>query len=509
MTISSSTPPPVSQPEVPKKRKLTGREFYEFLGSPTTIVAPMVEQSELAWRLLSRQHAPSNTLCYTPMFHSRLFSTSPLYRQQSFQPHLDCTPIDRPTFVQFCSNEPSDLLSAALLVQDHCDAVDLNLGCPQGIARKGHYGAFLQEEWELIKSLISTLATNLSIPVTAKIRILESKERSLEYAQMVVSAGASILTVHGRTREQKGHNTGIADWDTIKFIRDHIPREIVMFANGNILWQEDIPRCLEYTGVDGIMSAEGNLYNPAIFLPHTETPERRFPRMDKMSRQYFDIIKSTIIPTLPIADHIGQKPTKKSRKQLEQMMSDPSLTAIKSHLFKLWHTLLPRHTHIRDLLARAAARYHPTDILDSFEKCQTLVEEVIAAELATNPEAVDENGNWLGPDKPLTSESQESGEGIKVEIRQEDGSTVTVLRNVPWYRCQPYYRPLPEEALAKGALTAPTKEGKEKDKGRGNFGEIDEGVRKRVKLEPVAVVESETAEGGQMEEAACEGGICG
>ena len=187
-------------------------------------------------------------IAYTPMLHSRLFTETVKFRNHHFQPtraglsshptttpkdlpsdaYLDGNPsCDRPLFVQFCANSPDELLDAARYVEPYCDAVDLNLGCPQGIARKGKYGAFLQEDWELIYKLINKLHLHLNVPVTAKMRILETKEKTLEYARMILSAGASILTVHGRRRDQKGHKTGLADWRIVRYLRDQLPPDTV------------------------------------------------------------------------------------------------------------------------------------------------------------------------------------------------------------------------------------------------------------------------------------------
>ncbi|EED21448.1 dihydrouridine synthase family protein, putative [Talaromyces stipitatus ATCC 10500] len=477
--------------------KLTGREFYKSIGSPKFIVAPMVDRSEFAWRMLTRsfmaKDEPQRLLAYSPMFHARLYNETEGFRAQHFQPvrrddpnvpFLDGNPaIDRPLFVQFCANDPNDFLEAARLVAPYCDAVDLNLGCPQGIARKGHYGAFLQEDWDLIYKLINRLHTELPVPVTAKFRIQETKEKTLEYAKMILSAGASIITVHGRRREQKGHNTGVADWSYIKYLRENLPPKTVIFANGNILNHGDIEHCLEATGADGVMSAEGNLSDPTIFskVPEIGNEGREYwrgrdgrggYRMDAVFRRYMDIIheyvlgnpvperKPLFLQSDPVVDTTEQSkntenhteqngqvngkrkaendadgkavdlPSKKQKRSKEKRTHDPNLVAMQGHLFQLLRALVSQHTHIRDALART----HAGDIA-SFERILSMVEDAVKEgilEYEKNPEAFDK----------------------KAEDADElQGSQATIAEySRPWWVCQPYIRPLPEEAIAKGAM---------------------------------------------------------
>lgn len=433
MTVLATTTPP-SPPST--SRKLLGRELYNAIGQPKTIVAPMVDQSELAWRILSRKYGAD--LCYTPMFHARLFVTSDKYRKSMFNDQDGNPKYDRPLIVQFCANDPDILLQAAKLVENQCDAVDLNLGCPQGIAKKGKYGSFLMEDWDLIHKLIRKLHDNLSIPVTAKIRVYDDYEKSLQYAKMVLDAGAQFITVHGRTREMKGQNTGLASWKILRYLRDKLPQDQVFFSNGNILYPNDLQRCLDKTKCDAVMSAEGNLYNPGVFWTKTDDVDMQFPRVDKILRQYFEIVKS--VDPHPASRH-----------------------SMKSHFFKLMHEFLNVRTELRPMIGKTSVH----SLFEEWEKIVEEVERIVKDEILTL-------SNFKDMDVVVDGDLQNWGGHYKT---------------VPFWRCQPFFRKVDGErqntrllkVAGENELMVTSSEAKEKSLKRELEGEGDEDGNMRKK----------------------------
>ncbi|KAK3615113.1 tRNA dihydrouridine synthase [Elasticomyces elasticus] len=510
--------------------KLHGRAFYESIGSPKFVLAPMVDQSEFAWRLLTRSFLPSDLrtsiLAYSPMLHAKMFADSPKYRAAHFESlkedgekHLDGNPeFDRPLFVQFCANDPECLLEAAKKVQKYCDAVDLNLGCPQGIAKRGGYGAFLQEDWETIHKLIRNLHDNLEIPVTAKMRVLDTRERTLEYAKMILDAGASIITVHGRLREQKGHYTGLADWSILRYLREQLPPETVMFANGNILQYGDIKDCLDATGADGVMSAEGNLYDPSIFAapPPVGEEGREFwrgkdgkggYRADAVLRRYMDIIHQHVMgreppsraplflpsdaPAAPAVQQStngharpeeedeDERPAKKqklaapandqekestpilSKKAQKKLQSKQAKSQQQTRPEKVTNpNLIAMQAHCFHILRPLVAKHH--NVRDALARCKAGDIEAYENVLTLTEEAVKEGliAYEADPVAFHSTEDETPNGAEEVDLAEVEESSDEAVRRCkrPYWVCQPYVRPLPKEALEKGSVQLSRKE---------------------------------------------------
>ena len=185
--------------------------------------------------------------------------------------------IERPIVLQLFGSNPETIVQAARIITERfltpsgirndntvSGGIDVNMGCPvPKLAGKSKAGAALMKDHERAMEIIRELkAANLGVPVSVKTRLGWSKDDEiLEFAQKLEQAGADAITIHGRTKKQ-GYS-GTANWERIKEVKKLV--SIPVIANGDIHSQEDIARCLEITGADGVMIGRAALGNPWIF----------------------------------------------------------------------------------------------------------------------------------------------------------------------------------------------------------------------------------------------------
>ncbi|CAH8630389.1 unnamed protein product [Schistosoma rodhaini] len=167
--------------------------------------------------------------------------------------------------VQLGTPEPGTALQAAKMLENDVMGIDVNMGCPKAYSIKGGMGAALLTKPEIVKEILTTLTTNLRIPVTCKIRILPELEKTIALAKLIESTGVAAITVHGRTiNERPVHRNRN---EVIQTIANSVG--IPVLANGGshdiIRNHEDIEYFRQLTSAAGVVIARAAMSNPAIF----------------------------------------------------------------------------------------------------------------------------------------------------------------------------------------------------------------------------------------------------
>lgn len=166
--------------------------------------------------------------------------------------------------VQLAGNKPDELAWAAALVESRgADFVDLNLGCPIDHFTRMGLGAALGRQVTRVARIVEAMRRAVSIPVTVKIRLgwNDSHRNYLEMARAAADAGASAITVHGRTRQARYRQP--ADWDAIAEVAAAVPIPVV--GNGDLLFPHEVEHRLATSGCAAVMTARGALIKPWIF----------------------------------------------------------------------------------------------------------------------------------------------------------------------------------------------------------------------------------------------------
>ncbi len=193
---------------------------------------------------------------------------------------LDMTEIhqdERPIVQQLFGSDPDIMAEAARIIEEehHPEGFDVNMGCPVYKIVHNFNGAALMKEPKLATRIVQKIKTATSVPLSIKIRAgWEDPNECFEFARVLETAGADMITIHGRTKAQ-GY-TGKSDWDLIGRLKQTL--SIPLLANGDIHSPPLAIEALETTKADGVLIARGALGNPWIFKQIEDLLAQRQPQ---------------------------------------------------------------------------------------------------------------------------------------------------------------------------------------------------------------------------------------
>lgn len=220
-------------------------------------LAPMAGIADLAFRELCVQYGAAYTV-------SEMVSSKGLTMGDKKSAQLLTLGNDRPAGVQIFGDDPEIMAKAAVKCLDfNPDIIDINMGCPAPKIAMNGGGASLMKKPELAYEITKAVVQAVDIPVTVKIRKGWDEEsvNAVEMAELAEKAGASAVTVHGRTRQQM--YSGSVDFDIIAQVKKAV--DIPVIANGDIKDEQSAAIMLEKTNADAIMIGRGALGNPWVF----------------------------------------------------------------------------------------------------------------------------------------------------------------------------------------------------------------------------------------------------
>ena len=223
------------------------------------VLAPLAGVTDSAFRRVCFEQGAAFAV-------TEMVSAKGLYYRNANTEELLCIRGDEgPVGIQLFGSEPLMLQFAAEKLKERPNVcIDLNMGCPVPKVVKNGEGSFLLTEPALAAQLVRETAKAAGKPVTVKMRIGFDQNHPVDpvrFALQMQEAGASMVTVHGRTREQ--YYSGKADWSVIRQIKEAL--DIPVAGNGDVFSAEDAMRMLDETGCDLVMIARGALGNPWIF----------------------------------------------------------------------------------------------------------------------------------------------------------------------------------------------------------------------------------------------------
>ena len=222
------------------------------------VLAPMAGISNTAYRQIIKEMGAG--LIFAEMVSDKAL----VYGSEKTFDLLKMSDMERPIAQQIFGSDVNSFVKAAKLVEDkmHPDIIDINMGCPvPKVAIKSQAGSALLKNPDKIKEV--------------------------EVAKVIEEAGASAITVHGRTRAQ-GYS-GNADWNIIKQVKEMV--SIPVIGNGDVTSAEKAKEMLDFTGCDAVMIGRGVLGNPWLINECVSYLESGIIPLKPSAREKIEMLK--------------------------------------------------------------------------------------------------------------------------------------------------------------------------------------------------------------------------
>ena len=222
------------------------------------LLAPMAGVSDRAYRELCMRMGAG--YCVSEMVSSKALS----FGSKKSEELMDISAQERPCGIQIFGDDPSCMAEAALSAMRHKpDIIDINMGCPAPKISGNGSGSALMKNPALCGEITDAVVKSVDVPVTVKIRKGwdEQTVNAVEVAKICEQAGASAITIHGRTRQQ--FYKPPVDYEIIKEVKQSV--KIPVIANGDIDSAEKAKQVLDLTGCDFVMIGRASLGNPWLF----------------------------------------------------------------------------------------------------------------------------------------------------------------------------------------------------------------------------------------------------
>ena len=248
---------------------------------PIVCLAPMDGVTNSAYRQIVR------SLSKDVILFSEFTSVDGLVRSEHVRLRLDYEPCEHPFFMQLFGNSPEIFAEASRMVEERgIWGVDINMGCPAKKIVHSQHGSALMQNPDAACRIVEEIRKACSLEVSVKTRLGWKDEKNLiTFAKALESAGASMLTIHGRTYNQAFK--GESDWQPIYELKRHIT--IPVIGNGDI---RDFNHGLEHLGnLDGFMIGRAAIGNPWCFQDRRKYPEPTHHERIEIALEHFHLYR--------------------------------------------------------------------------------------------------------------------------------------------------------------------------------------------------------------------------